>query len=301
MPSVDLPLLPPREIVRLDADFPSRRVDVGRQRCIAMRDNGADGVTLVCLHGIGSGAASWQQVAARLQGVARVIAWDAPGYGASTPLLVPEPSAKDYAERLHEWLDALDVQRCILVGHSLGALMAAAAASAGGMRGSRGAARFEQVVLISPARGYGADAQRADSVRDERLETLARLGIGGMAAQRSQRLLSDAAGELARQWVRWNMARLNPAGYRQAIELLCGDDLLGYLPLAAPTQVWVGGGDVITPPAACAEVALAADTPLRLLGSLGHASYVEQPEAVAELLAGLVQEQQGRTTGSLTQ
>ena len=106
-----------------------------------------------------------------------------------------------------------------------------------------------------------------------------------MAAQRSGRLLSDDASELARQWVRWNMARLNDAGYRQAVELLCGADLLADLPPAMPVRVACGALDVVTPPAACAEVAQqvrrAARTARRCAG---HACYVEQPAAVAALL-----------------
>ena len=52
---------------------------------IAYRRAG-DGPPLVCLHGIGSGSASW---AAQLEALAArfdVIAWDTPGYGGSAPL-----------------------------------------------------------------------------------------------------------------------------------------------------------------------------------------------------------------------
>jgi pimeloyl-ACP methyl ester carboxylesterase len=62
---------------------------------------------------------------------ARVLAWDAPGYGNSAPLApMAMPGAADYAERLWAWLDALGPQAAaplVLVGHSLGALMACAA------------------------------------------------------------------------------------------------------------------------------------------------------------------------------
>jgi pimeloyl-ACP methyl ester carboxylesterase len=113
---------------------------------------------------------------------------------------------------------------------------------------------------------------------------LARLGIAGMAAQRSGRLVSDGASELARQWVRWNMARLNESGYRQAVELLCGADLLADLPPVMPVRVACGALDEITPPEACAEVARQCGVSLELLADAGHASYVERPAAVAALL-----------------
>ena len=195
-----LTTLPASELARLDASFPAREVAVGGGAVVSVRECG-QGPAIVCLHGIGSGAASWIDTAALLTPQARVIAWDAPGYGSSTPLEAAAPSAADYAARLGQLLDALGIESCVLVGHSLGAITAASAA--------RSDARIHRLVLVSPAIGYGA-ASRSEArakVRTERLATLDELGIAGMAAKRSARLVSDKASEHARQWVRWNMAR----------------------------------------------------------------------------------------------
>ncbi|WP_046111018.1 alpha/beta fold hydrolase [Aquincola tertiaricarbonis] len=274
--------LPTAELDRLHALFGVQRIDVGGGNVVAVRRCG-QGLPVVCLHGIGSGSASWVDVALLLGDRAEVIAWDAPGYGESTPLPMAEPRATDYAQRLRELLDALGIDRCMLVGHSLGALTAAAATQAGGVL----AGRVARLVLISPARGYGAPDRAAQGakVREERLATLAQLGIEGSARQRSGRLLSAHADEAAQRRVRWNMARLNEHGYRQAVALLCGDDLLRYLPPALAVDVAVGALDVITPPEACAEVAQACGVPLQHIEEAGHASYVERPQAVAALLA----------------
>lgn len=68
---------------QLQRDFPQRLVAAaGGQQ--ALRECGT-GPVVVLLHGIGSGAASWLQVAQHLAAQARVIAWDAPGYGDSSP------------------------------------------------------------------------------------------------------------------------------------------------------------------------------------------------------------------------
>lgn len=273
--------LPAFELARLEARFPARSVPVKGGAVVSVRECGA-GPAIVCLHGIGSGAASWLDTALLLQDEARMIAWDAPGYGASTALIPTSPVAKDYAARLHELLDALQLRSCILVGHSLGALTAAAVARAD----SPLASRISRLVLISPAAGYGAPgrAEAQARVRTERLGTLEQLGIAGMAAKRSARLVSEHASETARQWVRWNMARLNDAGYRQAVELLCNGQLLADLPPAMPVRVACGALDVVTIPTACAEVAQQCGVPLELLADAGHASYVEKPAAVAALL-----------------
>ncbi|MDM0072805.1 alpha/beta hydrolase [Variovorax sp. J2P1-59] len=279
--AIDAMTPPPSELDRLDARFPARRVPVGGGAVVSVRECGT-GPALVCLHGIGSGAASWLDTASLLAPRARLIAWDAPGYGESTPVAPAVPTAVDYAARLHGLLDALEIESCVLVGHSLGALTAASAARAG----SALATRIRRLVLISPAAGYGTPG-RADArerVHSERMDTLGQLGIVGMAAKRSGRLLSDNASETARQWVRWNMSRLNDAGYRQAVELLCGGDLLADLPPAMPVRVACGALDVVTSPAGCAEVAQKCGVSLELIEGAGHASYVEQPAAVAAIL-----------------
>lgn len=280
--------LPTAELERLQQQFPERLVALA-DGPLSVRESGdTQAPTLVCLHGIGSGAASWLGVAQTLAPQARLIAWDAPGYGRSAPLANAVPRASDYAARLAQLLQALDLRRCVLVGHSLGALVASAAASrAAGLHD-----RIARLVLISPARGYGAAGREAQahSVRTQRLDALAQGGIAAMAGQRADRLLSDGASPTDRQWVRWNMARLHEAGYRQAVELLCGDDLCAYLPPAMPVRVLCGAQDVVTPPAACHEVAAACGATLEELPNAGHACYVEQPEAVARVLLQELQE-----------
>ncbi|MFT3777282.1 MAG: alpha/beta hydrolase [Ottowia sp.] len=271
--------LPESEVVRLGARFPARGVAVGEGVQVSVREcGGGSDLPLVCLHGIGSGSASWLEVAQALAPRARLIAWDAPGYGESTPLAVDAPRGTDYAQRLRELLDALGIARCVLVGHSLGALMAAPAA--------RVDSRIAALVLISPAQGYGAPGRETERARvhAERMASLNELGIAGMAARRSARLVSEHASPLARQWVRWNMTRLHERGYRQAIELLCGGDLLADLPAPVPVTVACGALDVVTPPAGCTEVAQHCGVVLESIADAGHACYVERPEAVAALL-----------------
>ena len=264
---------------QLARDFAQRLVPAaGGQQ--ALRECGA-GPALVLLHGIGSGAASWLQVAQHLAPQARVIAWDAPGYGASSPLEPTAPKAEHYAARLAQMLDALGVEDCVLVGHSLGALPALALAR------SSQAQRVRRLVLISPARGYGApqQSQQGQQVRQQRLDNLQHLGIAALAEQRGPHMLSLTASDQALAWVRWNMARLNLDGYRQAIELLCGDDLLRHGPPAMPCEVHCGDADSITPPEACLCLAKALGASFNLITGAGHASPIEQPQQVADLLA----------------
>jgi pimeloyl-ACP methyl ester carboxylesterase len=271
-----LPSLAP-DLALLNRSFPERSVAAGAGM-VSFRECG-QGPAIVLLHGIGSGAASWLHCALRLAQGARVVAWNAPGYGDSTPLALAAPEAGDYAARLHGLLEALGLRDVLLVGHSLGALMAAAYAALPESR-ARG------LLLLSPAQGYGGAErrERGRQVLRERLGMLAELGVDGMARQRSSNLLSAAAGDADRAWVRWNMQRLNLAGYSQAVQMLCGDAIEAYLPARVPTLVACGAADAITTPQDSALLAARFGLPYQAIPDAGHACYIERPDALAALI-----------------
>ena len=203
----------------------------------------------VLLHGIGSGSASWAaQLAAVEPHQPGLLAWDAPGYGESDGLSLADaawPTATHYAERLWAWLDALGLtQPLTLVGHSLGALMAARAAV---LQPQRVAA----LVLLAPAQGHARlDAAQRERLLHDRLATLANLGPAGMARQRGAAMLTpDAPAEILTA-VQTVMAQVQPRGYTHAARMLAGGDLLTDLALGhCPVQVASGSADRITPPA----------------------------------------------------
>lgn len=253
--------------------------DKGNQ--IGYRQWGERGPVVVLLHGISSSAASWLPCAQMLSQTMRVFAWDAPGYGHSTRLEQAEPRAADYALRVRAWLSALRVRPDVIVGHSLGALMASAYVAE-----APAVMQPECLLLLNPAQGYGQPGQedKSRAVRAQRLTTLDELGIDGMAESRHAHLLRPNASAEERAWVRWNMVRLNDGGYRQAVAMLSGDDIGAYLrkrPALTPARVACGDVDSITPPQGCAALAETFGLPFALVPSAGHASYIDAPDAVA--------------------
>ena len=277
---VDEVKAPPDWLAALDRDFAENVVDVEPGVEVGVRTSGGVGAPpVVLLHGIGSGSASWLRCAERLAGSARVIAWDAPGYGASTPLAADAPRADAYAMRLLALLDAASIDHCLLVGHSLGALMATAFAHLA-------PSRVDRLVLLSPAAGYGTPERetRGLQARADRLQALESIGIEGVARARGSRLVSEHADDDARQWARWNMSRLHERGYRQAIELLTFDHIERYEPLSVPVEVHVGALDGVTLPDLVASIAARLNAPFTLIPDAGHACHIEQPGTVASLL-----------------
>ena len=268
--------------------FPAQSVDTACGAVQYRLSGLAADVTHVLLHGIGSGSASWVEQLRVAEGRSdlRVLAWEAPGYGQSTPVASASPLATDYAERLWAWLDALAVRApVVLVGHSLGCLMAASATLLQPWR-------VRRLVLLSPARGYGdAPAAEREDKLQARLATLQRLGPQGMAAARAAAMLSPTATPEQVQAVRQTMAHIRVPGYTQAAHLLAngvlGRDLAS---LSVPMSVASGEADTITPPASCQQVAQQVGVVWQNLGAVGHACPLQAPDAVNALL-GLVHPQ----------
>lgn len=265
---------------------------VVQYRCAASVGASTSPVTHVLLHGIGSGSASWvyqfMQTTKITDSSVRVLAWDAPGYGASDALSAEAPTARDYALKMWAWLDAVHAadglagevpQPITLVGHSLGCLMAASA--------TRFASeRVKQLILLAPAQGYArADAAvRAEKLND-RLDTLARLGPAQMAQSRGAAMLSPAAASEQIELVQSIMAQINPRGYAQAARMLANGDLLTDLEaLRCPIIVASGDADTVTPPAACRAAAARVGAPYISLAGAGHACAIEAADAVSQLL-----------------
>ncbi len=202
------------------------------------------------LHGIGSQARSFVPLIEALDPRFSVVAWDAPGYGDSTPLAVACPDASDYAAALNRLLAELDISRCILFGHSLGTLVAARLAVVSPNR-------VATLCLVSPALGYGAErtAPLPPPVAS-RLEELDRLGAQVFAARRAPALLADpAARPDVLQQVERAMAAVRRPGYDHAARMLASGRLLkDAAQVSIPTAVWVGALDRITPPANAREV-----------------------------------------------
>jgi pimeloyl-ACP methyl ester carboxylesterase len=250
------------------AALPSRSISVGG-KTLSYRESGS-GKALVLLHGIGSGSASWLFQLEELAREYRVIAWDAPGYGESDAFSIAEPHPGDYATALSLLLSALQVKEFVLVGQSLGALMAGAYA-----RMFPGLARL---LLISPAGGYSGDRSKVA----ERMKTLDELGPEGLAEKRAGGMLSPHPPAIALELVRWNYRRIRRDGYRQASYCLANGNLRADAPFfRGEALVVCGSEDKVTPEAGCREIAAAfAKSTYRTLPGLGHASQAEGPSLV---------------------
>jgi len=106
---------------------PPRRVRPIAGRPAAWVETGA-GPTVVLVHGAGGSADLWQPQLDGLADVARLVALDLPGHGLGHGR--GRPSIATYAEWLATFLETVESDRVVLVGHSMGGAIAQALALA---------------------------------------------------------------------------------------------------------------------------------------------------------------------------
>ncbi|MDP2357546.1 MAG: alpha/beta hydrolase [Beijerinckiaceae bacterium] len=248
---------------------------------LAFLDAGA-GPTIVLLHGIGSAAHSWEALVTALAPRWRVVAWNAPGYPPSAALPMEWPTASDYAHRLAVMLDHIGAERCHLVGHSLGCLIA-------GRFARLHPHRVATLTLASCAVGHARlETSERDRLLSSRIGDVETLGARGMAEKRGPRLLGPGAPAGTIRAVMETMASVDPKGYAQASRMLSRGDLIddiSALPQKLPVQFIYGSADIITSPEVNLRAAAARPgAPVTVLQGAGHACYVEQPGAFSRAI-----------------
>ena len=243
---------------------------------------------LVMLHGIGSDNTSFDLLAEHLPGDAKLIAWNAPGYGGSQPLTDKYPLARDYAQSLFRLVDGLGLQQFTLVGHSLGTLIAVEFTALFPRRATR-------LVLLASAQGYGHQpGTPLPHKAAARLADLASLGPLAFARARAPNLLHypERQPEILGAAIK-TMAAIPPESYAQAVHMLsCGALSTRAAQVPVASLVLVGHQDRITPPEQSRKVhdalqSAGPDLP-HLYGEVeqaGHLLHQEQPATVAARLS----------------
>jgi 3-oxoadipate enol-lactonase len=140
-------------------------------------DSGGDGSPLLFLHGTGCDSRDWDRVVAKLPG-ARAVRMDFRGHGRSD-VSSARFTLDDLAEDSLALIDRLDLTDVLLVGHSLGGMVAMAAASrsdrVGGLVLLEGWTRLRGVNAFGPGRFYGGlDRRRIEAIRRKDAKTRAR-------------------------------------------------------------------------------------------------------------------------------
>ncbi|MBM7066492.1 3-oxoadipate enol-lactonase [Actibacterium sp. 188UL27-1] len=243
-------------------------------------DGDPDGAPLVFANSLGTDLRIWDQVVARLPGGLRIIRFDKRGHGLSD--VPPAPYSMGAlvgdTERL---LDLLAVKDCVLVGLSIGGMIAQGLAVKR-MDLMRGMVLSNTGAKIGTAEIWD---QRVQGIRDG--------GIEGLADAVMERWFSDAfrATPDMRLW-RNMLTSQADEGYIGCSQAISGTDF--YTPtsgLRLPTLGIAGNEDGSTPPDMVRETAgLVPGSRFELIRGAGHIPCVEKPDEYAALLTGFLRD-----------
>ena len=225
----------------------------GVLRGVAYRRSGA-GMPLVLVHGVGMSSGYWAPQLAHFAPRWDVVAYDMLGHGGSR-LPAADVRLADYAAQLHDVMDGLELERAVIVGHSMGALVALEYALAHPDRVSRVVA-MNAVYRRSAAQRASVEARAAD-LEGSRTEAGRRATLGRWFGDPLPPALDAIAA-----WVDGALSSVDPAGYARTYRLFATSDTahagrLGLLQM--PALFLTGELDANSSPAM--SVAMAQEAP----------------------------------------
>lgn len=231
------------------------------------------GPAVLVLHGWGASIEAVNPILTGLSPVATVYALDLPGFGQSE--LPPEPwGVEDYQVFVAAFMDALEIDRPLVVGHSNGGRIAIRMAATEPSRASR-------LVLVDSA---GIRARRT-------LRWYRRVGMAKVGKYAARFL--GAPGERLRAVLVGRAASADYAAagaLRPTLVKLVNTDLRSFMPsIAVPVLLVWGSQDTDTPLSDAHEMKrLIPDAGLVVLEGAGHFSYLDQPNRFARIVSHFI-------------
>jgi abhydrolase domain-containing protein 6 len=250
---------------------------------------GGEGPTLVLLHGFGTDKTTWLPLAEQLTAHFHVVIPDLPGWGESSRNADASYGIKAQAQRLQAFLDALGLQRFVLVGHSMG----------GAIAGVYAAEHPQGVAALALLDSYGLQAATSDLDRaaqagtdpfvyDDRAGFERLLKLAFAQPPQLPGRIEDVFVERNRQDRRFlerTLAELRRPDDRLALQRELGRLTMPVLGL------WCREDRMIDPSALDSlrdGLTSAASISSSVLSGCSHMPMMEKPEATAQVLTGFV-------------
>ena len=247
---------------------------------ISYRQTGI-GPDLVFLHGLAGNARTWERQFDTFAKAFRVTAWDAPGYGESD---LVEPGIETYADALAELMTALGMKRIILLGHSMGGIVAG---NFGGRYPDRVAGLILSCTLLGHKQPKGAPLGEKYVERLAQLDELDPMSYG---RARAKSMTAPGCDAEILEYFAGIAAETRKDGLEAAARVIWeADNSLVFAGLQMPILVVAGAVDTtVTKDFTEAMVDAVPNTvpslKLHYLPGVAHAPYMEDAEAYNSVL-----------------
>jgi 3-oxoadipate enol-lactonase/4-carboxymuconolactone decarboxylase len=242
-------------------------------------DPAREACTLVFINSLGSDFRIWDAVAEAMPGHCRTLRYDKRGHGLSDAPPAPY-TMRDHTHDLAGLLDALKLQKVVLVGVSVGGMIAQDFAAAF-------PERVAGLVLCDTGLKIGTPELWNERIAATETGALASVAETGVRRWFTPRFFDEQPAE-AQGYLNM-MARTPPAGYGGTCAALRDTDLHEQTAaLKVPALVLCGDQDVATSPELNRELAAALGCDFRLIPGAGHIPSVEQPATVARYIGEFI-------------
>jgi len=242
------------------------------------------GAPVVLLHGFCEDSRIWQDFQQPLKVNYQVITVDLPGFGQSEP--VDNLRISDYAEILQAVIDALELQKFILIGHSMGGYVALAFA---GKRASSllGLGLFHSHPF--------ADDDAKKEARTKSINFVKKYGAATYTSQLIPKLFANdfaqSKAEVIRQLVE-NAAEYPDAGIITALQAMRDRPDRSHVlkEVGCPVLFIIGEQDGAVPPSySAAQTHLPQTASIHILPEVGHMGMFEAQEKTQTIVRDFLQ------------
>jgi 3-oxoadipate enol-lactonase len=244
-----------------------------------------EGLPIIFLHGLGGTSNVWHAQRVALSKCAKVITLDLPGSGRSAKG-ERNYTMERWADQAAGLADHLQLDKFVLVGHSMSTILAQKCAAKHGQR-------MSGLVLCGPltelpAAGKEAFTKRAETVLKEGMIAIADQVLAGALTPATREANAVLAG-LYREVL---LANDPPSYAAQCQALINGSARADQANIRCPTLVLLGDQDAVTPLSMARAIAAAvANCTIKIIPATAHLTMAERPDlfnaALVEFIAGL--------------
>lgn len=283
------PNLPAETLIARYANDRSKFIDVGGVRAHVREQGDPGGIPIVLIHGSMGSLHMWEGWVRELGGVARLISVDLPGHGLTGAWPRDEYTIEAYADFVEVLVDTLNLDRFVLVGHSMGGAVAWTFAATR-------PDRVSQLILVDAA-GYPRTAGEAPlAIRVARTPVIGDIGVYFKPESLVRRSLvevyADPAMVTPERIRRYAELQRFPGNREATLQRARTQEPLDPTPLRrldVPTLILWGGKDRWVPTADAFRFQNdIKGAELEVFEALGHNPMEEDPKATAAAVAAFI-------------